>query len=193
MYANTTTFKELLLQLGLDESAIWNPPFSLRQLMGGQRKKPNKIPRPPNSFFLFKNALMWAAREGGGLRPTMTHLCKITSQIWEHCPYELRAKFDNMALQALELHAQDFPGYSYKPGKKQIFKPYCPGNSFANKRQRGRGQTAVNRQTGTDQTSQVLEDQHPQINPFYVDCVVDSEIMNMYLRLENEAQLKSML
>ncbi|CAG8853489.1 26641_t:CDS:1, partial [Gigaspora margarita] len=84
--------------------------------------------------------------------------------------------------------------YSYKPEKKRIFKPYDPGNS--NKRQRG--QKAV--------TGQVLvEDaQHPndaQINPYFEsvdseimkDYVFDSEIMNMYLRLEHEAQLKSML
>ncbi|CAG8756477.1 39773_t:CDS:2 [Gigaspora margarita] len=188
-----TTFKTLILELNLDESAIWNPQFSLRQLIG-QRKKPNKPPpRPPNSFFLFKNSLLLNAHERGQ-RLTMTHLSKLASKIWEHCPQELRAIYDRLGQEAQNLHSKDFPGYSYKPGKRQLFKPYDPGNSVASKRQRGRRAVNLIDQTTTDQTGQVLvEDaQHPhdkttQINPYY------ESIMNMYLRLEDEAQLKSML
>ncbi|CAG8850064.1 36960_t:CDS:2, partial [Gigaspora margarita] len=84
------TFKELIQGLSLDEDSIWNPQFSLHQLIG-QRKKPNK-----------------AARESGQ-RLTMTNLCKVASKIWEHCPQELRAKYHNLALETANLHAKDFP------------------------------------------------------------------------------------
>ncbi|RIB23266.1 hypothetical protein C2G38_2073341 [Gigaspora rosea] len=205
-------YKTLILELNLEESAIWNPQFSLRQLIG-QRKKPNKSPpRPPNAFFLFKNNLMLAARQSGH-RLTMTHLCRVASKIWENSPKELKSIYGNLALEAHSLHIKDFPGYTYKPGKKELFKAYEP----VSKQRRQRAVRAVNLISQTDEsnssrftdqkTAQMLEDaQHPhdtQIHPyyestestFYVDSgfFVDSEIMNMYLRLEDEAQLKSML
>ncbi|KAF0485816.1 hypothetical protein F8M41_022765 [Gigaspora margarita] len=88
----------------------------------------------------------------------MTHLSKVASKIWEHCPQELRAMYDRLGQEAQTCIQKIF-----RPGKKQLFKPYDPGNSVASKRPRGRRAVNLIDQTTTDQTGQVLvEDaQHP--------------------------------
>ncbi|CAG8692706.1 12873_t:CDS:2, partial [Dentiscutata heterogama] len=89
------------------------------------RKNVGHPPRPPNCFFLLKNAIMLAFR-AGGRRFTMPYICKVASLVWEKAPEDVRSKYCELSKEALKLHASKFPNYKFRPKKRQVFKAYNP-------------------------------------------------------------------
>ncbi|CAG8580869.1 18996_t:CDS:2 [Dentiscutata erythropus] len=105
----------ILNELGLDELAlVYNPPYNLEQLVstrtsGSARKNGGHPPRPPNCFFLLKNAIMLVA-----------------SLVWEKAPEDVKSLYCELSKEALKLHAAKYPHYKFKPKKRQVFKAYNP-------------------------------------------------------------------
>ncbi|CAG8536553.1 20733_t:CDS:2 [Racocetra persica] len=112
-------------------STIYNAQFPLTQLVSTRdssspaRKNP---PRPPNCFFLLKNAIMLALRERGK-RFTMPSICKLASQIWESAPPFVRSRYTELSREALVLHNLHYPNYRFRPQKRTIFKSWVPRNN----------------------------------------------------------------
>src|SRR5581483_4363991 len=103
----------------LDLNNVYNPRYTVVQLIS-IHKKPRKQaipPRPPNSFFLFKNCYILELR-GLGYRYRMPDVCHQTKQIWSNIPSEVKERYENLALQAQILHQEMYPEYKYSPARK---------------------------------------------------------------------------
>ncbi|CAG8488103.1 hypothetical protein C2G38_2032915 [Gigaspora rosea] len=140
---NSSNSSELLLDVSILE-LVYNPPYSLGQLIstrtGSARRNAGNPPRPPNCFFLLKNAIMLALRSGGR-RFTMPFICKMASQVWESAPIHVKSRYEELAKEATQEHLKQWPDYRFRPKKRQIFKAYRPrqsGNHHNPKREEGK-------------------------------------------------------
>jgi hypothetical protein len=110
----------------LELDNVYNPKYTVVQLISTQkhpRKHPRKQvpPRPPNSFFLFKNCYMLELRKLG-YRYCMPDVCRQSKKIWSKIPPEVKERYDILAMQAQILHQEMYPEYKFSPKKRHDFK-----------------------------------------------------------------------
>ncbi|CAG8554810.1 9100_t:CDS:1 [Diversispora eburnea] len=118
----------------LDINNVYNPKYDVIQLMSTRRKlcASKNPPRPPNSYFLMKNCYMLELR-AIGLRYTMPELCIQSKQLWKEAPKEVKNRYDKIQLKAQSIHNELYPGYKFRPKKRQTFKMHVfPHESAAN-------------------------------------------------------------
>lgn len=114
----------------LDLDCVYNPKYTVTELIS-TRKRPRKQvvpPRPPNSYFLFKNCYMLELRKLG-YRFAMPDICRQSKQLWSNISAEVKDRYDILALQAIILHQEMYPGYRFQPKKRQIFKSHVFSDS----------------------------------------------------------------
>jgi len=98
---------------------LYNPKYTVVQLMS-TRNQPRKLaipPRPPNSFFLFKNCYTLELRKLG-YRYRMPDVCRQSKQIWSNAPSDVKERYEIISLQAQILHHEMYPEYKFSPTKK---------------------------------------------------------------------------
>ncbi|RHZ58671.1 hypothetical protein Glove_372g89 [Diversispora epigaea] len=118
----------------LDINNVYNPKYDVTQLMSTKRKlcASKNPPRPPNSYFLMKNCYMLELR-AIGLRLTMPELCIQSKHLWKEAPKEVKDRYEEIQLKAQSIHNELYPGYKFRPRKRQTFKMHVfPHESAAN-------------------------------------------------------------
>ncbi|CAG8564835.1 2973_t:CDS:1 [Diversispora eburnea] len=118
----------------LDINDVYNPRYDVTQLMSTRKKlfASKKPPRPPNSYFLIKNCYMLELRRIG-LRFTMPELCIQSKKLWKEAPKEVKNRYEEMQSKAQSIHNELYPGYKFRPRKKQTFKMHTfPHENSAN-------------------------------------------------------------
>ncbi|CAG8799670.1 31241_t:CDS:2, partial [Racocetra persica] len=114
---------------GFNILALYNPRYKYNALMlMSTKKRPVKNviknkspPRPPNLFFLFKNAFMLEFKEQFPQqfeKLSMPNLCKCTQELWKTIPSEVKAAYAKLAVEAQSIHNELYPDYEYKPRKR---------------------------------------------------------------------------
>jgi hypothetical protein len=81
-----------------------------------QRRGPNHVPRPLNSFFLFKTD--WLAKRKSllaGIEQDHRQLNRMASSEWRKLPPEAKQQFKDAAYQAKVEHSMKYPGYRFTP------------------------------------------------------------------------------
>ena len=89
-------------------------PLPLRT--GTRRRGPNHVPRPLNSFFLFKTD--WLAKRKSllaGIEQDHRQLNRMASSEWRKLPPEAKQRFKDAAHQAKVEHSIKYPGYRFTP------------------------------------------------------------------------------
>ena len=89
-------------------------PMPLRN--GNQRRDPNRVPRPLNSFFLFKTD--WLAKRKSllvDIEQDHRQLNRMASSEWRRLPPEAKQRFKDAAHKAKVEHAIKYPGYRFTP------------------------------------------------------------------------------
>ncbi|CAG8493963.1 551_t:CDS:1 [Paraglomus brasilianum] len=112
----------------LDKNAVFFPKYKIELLINtknAERRTSDRPPRPPNSFFLMKNALLLILREMN-LKVKMPELCRKARDLWEEAPKESKQLYDDLSSKAERLHHIRYPGYTYRPVRRQIFQQYSP-------------------------------------------------------------------
>jgi HMG (high mobility group) box len=87
-------------------------PVSLRN----QKRDPSHVPRPLNSFFLFKTD--WLAKRKAllaGIEQDHRQLNRMASSEWRRLPPEAKQRFKDAANKAKLEHAIKYPGYRFAP------------------------------------------------------------------------------
>ena len=83
---------------------------------GTRRRGPNHVPRPLNSFFLFKTD--WLAKRKSllaGIEQDHRQLNRMASSEWRKLPPEAKQRFKDAAHQAKIEHSIKYPGYRFTP------------------------------------------------------------------------------
>lgn len=81
-----------------------------------RRRGPNHVPRPLNSFFLFKTD--WLAKRKSllaGIEQDHRQLNRMASSEWRKLPPEAKQRFKDAAHQAKVEHSLKYPGYRFTP------------------------------------------------------------------------------
>ncbi|KAF9132083.1 hypothetical protein BGX30_012793 [Mortierella sp. GBA39] len=88
-------------------------PKSAKTTTSKTAAKPFKIPRPANSFMLYR-------AENGKKYPGLvaTELSAKLGEAWRREPQDVRDRYDEMAEQAKRDHALKYPGYKFAPVKR---------------------------------------------------------------------------
>lgn len=89
-------------------------PLPLRT--GARRRGPNHVPRPLNSFFLFKTD--WLAKRKSllaGVEQDHRQLNRMASSEWRKLSPEAKQRFKDAAHQAKVEHSIKYPGYRFAP------------------------------------------------------------------------------
>ena len=89
-----------------------------------QRKReddPNWVPRPPNSFMIFRRIFsLKHARENRDSEPVPEkHLSKRAGEAWALLTDEEQAEYKDLAEEARQEHARRYPNYRYRPRRRQ--------------------------------------------------------------------------
>ena len=82
----------------------------------GRRRNPNHVPRPLNSFFLFKAD--WLAKRKSllaGIEQDHRQLNRMASSEWRKLPPEVKQRFKDAAHRAKVDHAMKYPEYRFTP------------------------------------------------------------------------------
>ncbi|CAG8562539.1 11195_t:CDS:1 [Acaulospora colombiana] len=143
---------EIPHDLNLDR--IYNPKYSVLQLMSTRRRpRPSSNPpRPPNAYFLLKNCYMLELR-ALGYRYTMPELCIQSKRVWRECPQEVKDRYDKIQLQVQCIHNEMYPGYKFRPKKRNTFKMHV----FPNK---------MNENVSSFSTTNYLNANHPPLENY---------------------------
>ncbi|VUC36960.1 unnamed protein product [Clonostachys rosea] len=92
---------------------------SLGEPAGGQQPNEPRIPRPPNSWILYRQAksreLSGAAGRYAGM--TASELSTVISQMWHQAPPDEREYWQERAREEERLHKQRYPDYKYTTKK----------------------------------------------------------------------------
>ncbi|RPD64511.1 hypothetical protein L226DRAFT_559647 [Lentinus tigrinus ALCF2SS1-7] len=84
---------------------------------GEEEEEEEHIPRPPNSWILFrKDCCDRAKLSGEGEGKPQKVLSKEYGAQWKKAPKAVRAYYDKKAKEALEEHKRKYPKYKYRPG-----------------------------------------------------------------------------
>ncbi|RGB35461.1 hypothetical protein C1646_759301 [Rhizophagus diaphanus] len=97
------------------------------------RKKNGKIPRPPNSFILFRQYVSDYAKRHGltfeydneqiVLKSSQAYLGKVSSCLWVNLPIDTRLIFKQKSETIKYFHELNYPEYRYSPNRQaHIFK-----------------------------------------------------------------------
>ncbi|GAA5843076.1 hypothetical protein JCM9279_001852 [Rhodotorula babjevae] len=83
-------------------------------------KKPDGyIPRPPNSFFLYRSArlkeLSAARDESASAKPQQAELSRHIAAMWKAESVEVREMYARRAAEEKQAHAQRYPDYAFRP------------------------------------------------------------------------------
>ncbi len=93
------------------------PPSATDDLKGWRRRRdPNHVPRPLNSFFLFKAD--WLAKRKSllaGIEQDNRQLNRMASSEWRKLPHEVKQRFKDAAHRAKVEHATKYPEYRFTP------------------------------------------------------------------------------
>ncbi|KAI9460181.1 hypothetical protein BJY52DRAFT_1263499 [Lactarius psammicola] len=95
-----------------------SPPPSVTDGLKGRRRRsdPNHVPRPLNSFFLFKAD--WLAKRKSllaGIEQDNRQLNRMASSEWRKLPQEVKQRFKDAAHRAKVEHATKYPEYRFTP------------------------------------------------------------------------------
>src|ERR1051325_5082818 len=103
----------------LELDNVYNPRYTVLQLIStrNQPRKQAMPPRPPNSFFLFKNCYLLELRRLN-YRYSMPDVCRQSKQIWSNAPSDVKERYEMLSLQAQILHHEMYPEYKFSPTKK---------------------------------------------------------------------------
>ncbi|CAG8573764.1 5890_t:CDS:1 [Diversispora eburnea] len=118
----------------LDINNVYHPKYDVTQLMSTRRKlcASKNPPRPPNGYFLMKNCYMLELRKIG-IKLTMPELCIQSKHLWREAPKEVKDLYDKIQLKAQSIHNELYPGYKFRPRKRQTFKMHVfPHESATN-------------------------------------------------------------
>ncbi|CAL1714493.1 unnamed protein product [Somion occarium] len=82
-------------------------------------QEPNKIPRPPNSFILYRSRKLveMAQCKTSSTTRQQANLSKEISLMWHEESDEVKARYTSLAKAKAEEHKIKYPGYKYCPGK----------------------------------------------------------------------------
>ncbi|KAG5652544.1 hypothetical protein H0H81_004605 [Sphagnurus paluster] len=82
---------------------------------------PRRIPRPPNSFILYRKAMSQALPPSPiGTKRTQGETSRIIAQMWKNETPEVKADFERLAQMKKMEHEYMYPGYRYRPRRKAI-------------------------------------------------------------------------
>ncbi|EKM58180.1 uncharacterized protein PHACADRAFT_252287 [Phanerochaete carnosa HHB-10118-sp] len=92
-------------------------PAPTRSGRGGHaKKKPeDHVPRPPNSFILFRSAFIRNQHVSATVETNHSTLSAIIGCTWKGLPKNEKAFWHRKAKEALEEHKRKFPGYTFRP------------------------------------------------------------------------------
>ncbi|GAA5939518.1 HMG-box domain-containing protein [Sporobolomyces koalae] len=80
------------------------------------KKKPDGyIPRAPNAWILYRSACIKRLAESGDAPKLQSDISKLVGSMWREESAEVKEAYAQQALIEAKLHAERFPGYSYKP------------------------------------------------------------------------------
>ncbi|KAF5342803.1 hypothetical protein D9757_005015 [Collybiopsis confluens] len=85
-------------------------------------RDPHHIPRPPNSFFLYRQERLPALQQEYAARGTpllATELAKILGQEFRQLSTEMKARLEEKRLEVELQHQRDHPGWKFAPKKAQ--------------------------------------------------------------------------
>ncbi|KAI9189463.1 hypothetical protein H9P43_000896 [Blastocladiella emersonii ATCC 22665] len=86
-------------------------------LSGTKSGKAGKIPRPENSFFLYRRSVYQAAKAA---HPELSNpnLSKVISDMWRNESASVRNHYKELAILAKQEHESKYPDYKYQPRRK---------------------------------------------------------------------------
>ncbi|GBC03233.1 hypothetical protein RclHR1_05020010 [Rhizophagus clarus] len=110
---------EILLQLLLSQTP---PPYQLTlpldDLVNSPPKSNGTIPRPKNSFIIFRND--YSARiKTQSSNMTVAKISRIVSQAWKNQPASVLQFFEILSMVSYQRHRNMYPNYKYAPQKKE--------------------------------------------------------------------------
>ncbi|KAG6907651.1 hypothetical protein DXG01_008101 [Tephrocybe rancida] len=84
--------------------------------------KEQTIPRPPNSFFLYRSDRCKEAefKEKGGVRLTLSQISKAIGAAWRAETFEIKMLYERKAEEKKLEHSKKFPEYRYQPQRKGV-------------------------------------------------------------------------
>ncbi|GAA6000592.1 HMG-box domain-containing protein [Rhodotorula paludigena] len=97
------------------------------------KKKPaGYIPRPPNSFMLYRSAQLKAlagCKDEQGARLQQADLSRLIAGLWRDEGPEIREQYARQAVKEKEEHAKRYPDYAYRPKSRR--KPSNEGSPLS--------------------------------------------------------------
>ncbi|KAF9451290.1 hypothetical protein P691DRAFT_663589, partial [Macrolepiota fuliginosa MF-IS2] len=80
-----------------------------------------KAPRPPNAWIIYRSdkAHQLPPLEPGQPRRAQAEVSKMISNMWANESEETRQEYERRAEEAKAAHALKYPGYRFKPMKKE--------------------------------------------------------------------------
>jgi hypothetical protein len=97
------------------------PPLPSSTMPKATSPDPERIPRPPNRWILYRaDKVRELEPPPGQPRRPQAEISKLISQMWAAEPPHVKAAYESRAIQAKIQHAIDFPEYQYLPEKKEV-------------------------------------------------------------------------
>ncbi|KAF8528189.1 high mobility group box domain-containing protein, partial [Hysterangium stoloniferum] len=81
-------------------------------------KKESHIPRPSNSFFLFRTDFV-SKLPAGGIASGNKTLSKLAGDAWKSLPPNKKTYWEEKAHEIREEHARKYPTWRYKPRRRE--------------------------------------------------------------------------
>lgn len=77
---------------------------------------PEKIPRPPNAFILYRRSKQVEISRGVGISRTPNKdVSRIAGEMWQREPDHVKDEFKRQAEEAKQSHMSRYPNYKYTP------------------------------------------------------------------------------
>ncbi|KZV98224.1 hypothetical protein EXIGLDRAFT_701732 [Exidia glandulosa HHB12029] len=96
-------------------TSVSREPTTVQRVPHTKKRDQNHIPRPPNSFILFRSEFIKNQHVPGTIESNHGSLSKIIGLCWRNLSFEERAIWDEKAKVALEEHKAKYPTYKYRP------------------------------------------------------------------------------
>ncbi|CAG8477083.1 37122_t:CDS:1 [Racocetra persica] len=118
----------------LDNELFRNPPYPLAMKIEElilppknsrkatkNRKKPYSTPppRPQNSWVLFRRNFTELHKKSKGTKITNSEISRLAAEEWRNQPGKVRQFFEILETFAKEKHKEAYPGYQFRPKKKE--------------------------------------------------------------------------
>lgn len=115
-------------ETGPNSLTSFSSTFHVEEPDSDEEPQLDHIPRPPNSFMLYRKqvckdfARVGPRKRRTGLPPAVPgHISKRAGIMWKALPAEERKVWDDLAVWHKEEHARKYPGYVYKPVRRSAF------------------------------------------------------------------------